>query len=128
MEQGIYELIQPFNLDEFREHNRKKTKELVDKRMSEKEAVSKFIKEGDYIGTELYGTVRCPMSITREIIRQGFKRLRLAGQGVYELDMLAAANCIKSLDWTYIGLEVYGVSNSLRRAVESGYIEKVVEW
>lgn len=128
MEQGIYELIQSFDLNEFRALNRKKTKALVDKRMTEKEAVKKFIHEGDYIGTELYGTVRCPMSLTREIIRQGYKKLRLVGQGVYELDMLAAANCIKALDWTYIGLEVYGVSNSLRRAVESGYIEKVVEW
>ena len=71
MEQGIYELIQPVDLAAFRKHNREKTKALVDKRMSEKEAVARFIKDGDYIGTELYGTVRCPMSITREIIRRG---------------------------------------------------------
>lgn len=129
MEQsGTYDLIQPIDPEAFREHNRKKTKALIDKRMDEREAVSRFIKDGDYIGIELYGTVRCPMSITREIIRQGYKKLRMAGQGVLEIDMLAATNCIKELDWTYIGLEVYGVSHSLRRAVESGYIEKVVEW
>ncbi|MBI2974595.1 MAG: CoA transferase subunit A [Deltaproteobacteria bacterium] len=125
---GTYELIQPFDLEDFRAHNRKKTKALTSKLMSESDAVSRFIKDGDYIGIELYGTVRCPMSITREIIRQRFKRLRMAGQGVLEIDMMAAANCIKALDWTYIGLEVYGVSNSMRRGVESGYIEKVVEW
>jgi acyl CoA:acetate/3-ketoacid CoA transferase alpha subunit len=128
MEQGIYEMIQPLDLEAFRAHNREKTKALVDKQMTEADAVKRFIKEGDYVGTELYGTVRCPMSLVREVIRQGYKRLRFVGQGVYEMDMLAAANCIKALDWTYIGLEVYGVSNSLRRAVESGYIEKVVEW
>lgn len=128
LEEGQGKLIQPFNLDDFRELNRAKEKALTDKRMTEKEAVSRFIREGDYVGIELYGTVRCPMSITREIIRQGFGRLRSAAQGVFEADLLAAANCFKEMDWTYIGLEVYGVSSNLRRTVESGYVETVVEW
>jgi len=42
--------------------------------------------------------------------------------------MLLAASLIKALDFTYIGLEVYGVSNVLRREVESGRVEDVVEW
>ncbi len=96
--------------------------------MTEAEAVSQFIKNGDYIGTELYGTVRAPMSLVNEMVRQGVKDLRVAGQGVLELDMLLAASRIKELDFTYIGLEVYGVSNCLRREVESGRVETVVEW
>ena len=125
---GSGELIQPPDLDAFREWNRNKTKALVDKRMSEAEAVSLYVKDGDYIGTELYGTVRCPMSLVNEIVRQGKKDLRLAGQGVFELDMLLAASLIKKLDLTYVGLEVYGVSNCLRREVESGRVETCVEW
>jgi acyl CoA:acetate/3-ketoacid CoA transferase alpha subunit len=35
---------------------------------------------------------------------------------------------VKTLDLTYIGLEVYGISRALRREVESGRVEKVVEW
>jgi glutaconate CoA-transferase subunit A len=35
---------------------------------------------------------------------------------------------VKALDVTYIGLEVYGVSNCLRREVESGHVETCVEW
>lgn len=128
LKEGKYDLIQPIDIEKFRELNRKKPKGLVDKIMTEREAVSKLIHDGDYVGTELYGTVRCPMSVTREIIRQGVKNLRMVGQGVYELELLAAAGCIKKLDWTYIGLEVYGVSKTLRRAVESGKIDKVVEW
>jgi acyl CoA:acetate/3-ketoacid CoA transferase alpha subunit len=128
LDEGNAPLIQPFDLDEFRAHNRAKDKALVDKRMSESEAISKFVTEGCYVGIELYGTVRCPMSLTRELIRKGYKKLRGVGQGVFEADLLAAANCMKELDWTYIGLEVYGVSHNLRRAVESGYIERVVEW
>jgi acyl CoA:acetate/3-ketoacid CoA transferase alpha subunit len=125
---GQGELIQPVDLDGFREWNRTKTKSLVDKRMTEAEAVSRFVKRGDYIGTELYGTVRCPMSLVNEIVRQGIGELRIAGQGVLELDMLLAAGLVKGLDITYVGLELYGVSNCLRREVESGRVEQVVDW
>jgi acyl CoA:acetate/3-ketoacid CoA transferase alpha subunit len=129
VESGIGELIQPPDLDGFREWNReKKSRTLVDKLMTEQEAVSRFVYDGCYLGTELYGTVRCPMTLVREVIRQGKKDLRLAGQGVTELDLLLGAGVVKTLDVTYIGLEVYGVSSALRRAVESGQVEKVVEW
>jgi glutaconate CoA-transferase subunit A len=129
LQSGTGELIQPFDLDEFREWNRtKKSRKLVDKVMSEQEAVSKFVYDGCYIGTELYGTVRAPMSLAREVVRQGIKNLRVCGQGVLELDLWLAAGLVKKLDITYIGLEVYGTSSALRRAVESGQVEKCVEW
>lgn len=128
LESGSGKLIQPIDIEAFRTWNRNKSKALIDKRMSEDEAVSRFVHDGDYIGTELYGTVRCPMSLVREIIRQRKRNLRLAGQGVMELDMLLAAHTVKEVDITYIGLEVYGVSNGLRREVESGAIETCVDW
>jgi acyl CoA:acetate/3-ketoacid CoA transferase alpha subunit len=129
IESGIGELIQPPDLDGFREWNReKKSRALVDKRMTEAEAISRFVTDGCYIGTELYGTVRCPMSLVREVVRQGKKDLRVAGQGVTELDLWLGAGLVKTLDITYIGLEVYGTSRALRREVESGRVEKVVEW
>ncbi len=121
-------MLQPPDLNAFREHNRNKPRGLIDKRMTEKEAVKKFINDGDYIGTELYGTVRCPQSLINEVIRQGKKDLRVAGQGVYELDLLLGAGLVKALDHTYIGMEVYGISNCLRREVESGRVEHCVEW
>lgn len=129
LQSGTGELIQPFDLDEFREWNRtQKSRKLIDKRMSEQEAISKFVYDGCYIGTELYGTVRAPMSLSREVVRQGKKNLRVCGQGVLELDLWLAAGLVKKLDITYIGLEVYGTSSALRRAVESGQVEKCVEW
>jgi len=129
LESGRGEMIQPPDLDAFREWNRtEKTRKLVDKRMSEAEAVSRFVTDGCYIGTELYGTVRCPMSLAREVVRQGKKDLRVCGQGVLELDLWLAAGLVKKLDVTYIGLEVYGTSSALRRAVESGQVESCVEW
>jgi glutaconate CoA-transferase subunit A len=128
IQSGIGKLIQPPDLNGFREWNRKKPKGLVDKRMTASEAINTFIHDGDYIGTELYGTVRCPVSLVNEIIRQGKKDLKVAGQGVYELDLLLGAGLVKELDITYIGLEVYGISNCLRREVESGRVETCVEW
>jgi acyl CoA:acetate/3-ketoacid CoA transferase alpha subunit len=122
-------LIQPYDLEEFREWNRtQKPRKLIDKLMNEQEAVSRFVSDGCYIGTELYGTVRCPMSLTREVIRQKKANLRVCGQGVLELDMWLAAGLVKKIDLTYIGLEVYGTSPALRRAVESGQVETCVEW
>ena len=128
IESGIGELFQPPDMDAFREWNRKhKSKALVDKLMTEQEAISRFVHDGDYIGTELYGTVRAPMSLMRELIRQGQTDLRVAGQGVLELDILLATGRVRALDITYIGMEVYGTSRSLRREVEAGRI-KTAEW
>ena len=100
---------------------------LKNKVMDEKEAIEKFVHDGDYLGTELYGTVRCPMSLAREIIRQGKKNLRVAGQGIMEIEVLIAAGLVSKLDLTYLGYEVLGLSYVLRRAAESGQL-KIVEW
>ncbi|MCS7197102.1 MAG: CoA transferase subunit A [Candidatus Bipolaricaulota bacterium] len=125
---GQKELLQPPDVEEFRRWIREnKSPVLRDKVMDEHEAVKRFIKDGDYIGIELYGTVRCPMSIVREIVRQGKKRLRLAGQGLLEIDFLVAAGLVDAMDITYVGYEVLGLSNILRRAAESGKV-KLVEW
>ncbi len=127
LESGVGELLQPVDLTAFREWNRQKSRSLVDKRMTEEEAVRRFLKPGMYIGTELYGSVRCPMSLVREVLRQDIGDLRVAGQGVLELDLLLAAHLVKALDLTYVGLELYGVSNCLRREVENGLV-KVTDW
>lgn len=82
VDSGIGELIQPPDMEAFREWNRtQKSRTLIDKRMSEREAISRFVHDGDYIGTELYGTVRCPMSLCRELIRQGKRSCGWPGRG-----------------------------------------------
>jgi acyl CoA:acetate/3-ketoacid CoA transferase alpha subunit len=129
IESGLGELFQPPDPDGFRKyvHEQKNTR-MVDKRMSERDAVAKFVQDGDYLGTELYGTVRAPMSLCREVVRQGKKNLRVAGQGVADIDLLLAAEgTVSALDVTYIAWEVYGISSLLRRAVESGRV-KTTDW
>jgi acyl CoA:acetate/3-ketoacid CoA transferase alpha subunit len=128
IESGIGELFQPPDPDGFRQFVRtKKNTKMVDKVMTEQDAVSRYVNDGDYIGTELYGTVRAPMSLVREVIRQGKKHLRVAGQGIHEIDLLLAADLVDTLDITYVAWEVYGISSCLRRAVESGRV-KTTDW
>ena len=129
IEQGVGELFQPPDPDGFREFVRhRKNTRMVDKVMTEHEAISQFVHDGDYLGTELYGTVRAPMSLMREILRQGRKQLRVAGQGVFDIDLLLAAEgTVATLDITYIAWEVYGISATLRRAVESGKV-RTTDW
>lgn len=128
IESGIGELFQPYSMEAFREWNRtRKSKGFQDKLMSEQEAIARFVQDGDYVGKELYGTVRAPMSLARELVRQGKKHLRAVGQGVLELDLWVAAGLIEAMDITYHGLEVYGISYVLRRAAEGGQL-KLVEW
>ncbi len=126
--EGEFPLIQAVDLEAFREHNRNKPKALIDKQMSDAEAINRFVNDGDYLGVELYGTVRCPISLMRALIRSGKKDFRIAGQGVFEADLLLAADLVREIDFTYIGLEVYGVSNLLRQRVENGSVRKIVEW
>jgi acyl CoA:acetate/3-ketoacid CoA transferase alpha subunit len=128
VESGIGELFCPVDPNGQRDYFRKnKSMALKSKVMNEHEAVSKFVKPGDYLGFELYGSVRCSMSLSREIARQKIGNLKLVGQGINEIDTLIAADLVDALDQTYIGYEVHGISRVLRRAVESGRI-RVTEW
>lgn len=126
--EGKRRLINPPDLEALRALNRQRDKSLRDKRVTEEEAIERFVHDGQYIGIELYGTVRCPMSLTRALLRSGKKGFSLAGQGVHEADLLLAGGLIDRIDCTYIGQEVYGVSPLLRRAVESGQVKEMVEW
>ncbi len=122
------DLLQPPEVEEFRRWMAEnKSTALKEKVMDEREAVKSFIKDGDYLGVELYGTVRCPMSVVREIVRQGKRNLRLAGQGLLEIDFFVAAGLVDAMDLTYVGYEVHGLSNILRRAAEDGKL-KLIEW
>lgn len=121
-------LFQPPDPDGFRRFLRdEKDFSLRSKLLSEREAVKRFIHSGDYIGFELYGTVRAPLSIVREIVRRRIGGLRLMGQGLMDADFLIAAGLVTELDITYVGYEAYGLSPILRRAVERGTI-RLAEW
>jgi len=121
-------LFQPPDPDGLRRFLRdEKDFSLRSKLTTEREAVKRFIHTGDYIGFELYGTVRCPLSVVREVVRQRIGGLRLMGQGLMDADFLIAAGLVTDMDITYVGYEAYGLSPILRRAVEGGKL-RLAEW
>ena len=99
----------------------------TDRRMGEQEAVRKLVGPGDYIATDMYGMVRGPVSVVREIIRQRPGNLGLAGQGGMDIDLLVASGLVKRVDCIYIGHEVFGLSNAYRRRAQGGELE-IAEW
>jgi glutaconate CoA-transferase subunit A len=62
-----------------------------------------------------------PMAFVHELIRQGKRDLTVVGtsNGI-EIDLLAAAGAIATIETAYVGLEEFGLAPSFRRAAEAG--------
>jgi len=106
-----------------------KPRSLKDKRMSVKEAVSRFLQNGNYIAMGGFGHVRVSMIAIYEIIRQRKRNLTMAAKtGVHDLDVLVASGCVDKIDNAYCcGHELRGLSPASRRAVESGRAKVAAE-
>ena len=91
-----------------------------------KEAVSRFIEDGDVIamGTALEAAI--PFSAGHEIIRQNKKDLTLIGPISDMLfDQLIGSGCVRKVVAAWVGNVIMGVGYNLRRAVESGIPRKI---
>ncbi len=117
--------------DEARKALVKKDKSMRDKRMSLKEAVHTFIKDGDNIGIGGFVDIRQPVAITHEMARHGFKDLTLSFQSAgLGPDYLAGAMMvrpdhfsIKRVEFAYWAHEAFGLSPMFRYLAERGMIE-----
>jgi glutaconate CoA-transferase subunit A len=128
--EGKGELIGWYDPDEAREWVQKnKSRELKDKTISPKEAVSRFIKDGDFIASGGFGHIRVSMAIIYEIIRQKKRNLIMAGKtAVHDLDVLVGSGCVNRVEAAYsFGHELRGLSPASRRMVESGRCKVVAE-
>jgi acyl CoA:acetate/3-ketoacid CoA transferase alpha subunit len=97
---------------------------LVNKVVTEQEAISKFVDDGDYIGIDNNMFQRGPSSLVREIIRQRKRNLGFCGKFNYaDIALLAAADCIDRLDVGFIGVGLIPVTNRLNREQM-----KIAEW
>ncbi len=122
-DEGLGKLIGWIDPDENRQWiMENKSKAFNDKRMNEKEAVKKFVKDEDFIAMGGFGHVRVSMSIIYEIIRQKKRNLTMAGKtAVHDLDLLVGAGCVNNVEVAYsFGHELRGLSPASRRAVETG--------
>lgn len=118
-----------------REAFRHKPKQLIDKRMSVAEAVRKFVRDGDYLGSGGFGGDRIATALLHEIVRQGPQDLGFSGHtSTHDFQILCAGNqtgrgrLVARVDAAYIvGLEARGLSPHARRIAESGEVE-FCEW
>jgi acyl CoA:acetate/3-ketoacid CoA transferase alpha subunit len=106
-----------------------KSRELKSKVMTAKEAVTKFVKDGDYIASGGFGHVRVSMSIVYEIIRQKKRNLAMAGKtAVHDLDLLVGCGCVNKVEAAYsFGHELRGLSPSSRKMVQTGKCKVAAE-
>ncbi len=110
--------------DSFREYVRAhKERRLVDKVVSEQEAVSRLVADGDYVAYDQNVAVRGPASLFREIIRQKKKDLWVAAKFTWtDVSLLVAGGCVSRVDvgWMESGPVI-------NRAVKAGKV-KLIEW
>ena len=129
LEEGVNPLFMDPDPDRAREFFRQKTRAMVDKRMTEHEAVERFVPDGCYLAIGGFGANRIPNAIVHEIVRQGRKNLGFLGHtSTHDFQVLAAGKTFNRLDSAYIvGLEARGLSRNARRYMESGEVQ-VTEW
>ena len=122
LDQGVNPIFTDPDPDKAREFFRQKSRAMVDKRMTEKEAVEKFVHDGDYFAAGGFGANRIPNSIIHEIVRQRKKDLGFLGHtSTHDFQVLAAGKCFNRCDAAYIvGLEARGLSPNARKYMQSG--------
>ena len=91
-----------------------------------KEAVSRFVEDGDSIAMGAALEAAIPFSVGHEIIRQGKKDLTLVGPISDMLfDQLIGSGCVKKVVAAWVGNVIMGVGYNMRRAVEDGIPRRI---
>ena len=112
---GFFRPPDPDGLRQFvREH---KERRLVDKRMSEQDAIAKFVFDGAYVSYDTNTWRRGPSSLMREIIRQGRRDLWLAAKfSAHDATLLVSGGCVTKIDvgWMEVGSVITNAMNEGR--------------
>jgi acyl CoA:acetate/3-ketoacid CoA transferase alpha subunit len=109
---GDYHPVDP---DGFREYVRDhKSRALVPKVMTAREAVTRFIADGDYLTYECNYLMRGPNAVVNELIRQQKRDIWLAGKFTYpDVALLVTAGCVTKVDCGFF-LATPAVTNALK--------------
>ena len=130
LEEGKGELLAWMDPDDARDWMMgKKSRQLSDKVMPLKEAVSKFTFNDGYLAMGGFGHIRVSMAGIYEMIRQRRRNLVIAGKtAVHDVDVLIASGVVDRVECAYaFGHELRGLSPAGRRAVEGGKVKVVAE-
>ncbi|HEX7055795.1 MAG TPA: CoA-transferase [Bacilli bacterium] len=89
------------------------------------EEAAALVQDGDILA--LGGNVlhRSPSAFVRELARQGKKKLEVVKTaGAYDIDLLAAAGCLRAVSAGFVGYEnEFGLCPHYRKRVEQGLVE-----
>jgi len=129
VEEGQGILFSDPDPDKARQFFRTKNRKMTNKVMTLKDAIAKFVHDGDYLAIGGFGANRTPVAACHEIVRQGRKNMGFAGHtATHDMEILSAGEVYDRLDVAYVvGLEARGLSSCSRKYVESGKVE-VTEW
>ena len=95
----------PVDLDGFRRWIRDhKNRTMESKLMTEREAIGRFVDDGDYLVYDCEYIHRGPAALERELIRQKKKDLWIGGKFTYvDIGLMIAAACISKIDVGFFG-------------------------
>jgi len=97
---------------------------IIDKRMSAKEAVEKFVSDGDTIGIGGQSIGRVSTFLAHEIIRQNKTNLTLVGCNLsLSMDLLVGAKLVKRTECGSGSFERFGTAFQWRNAIQNNLIE-----
>jgi len=124
LEQGLGELFTNPDPDEARAFFRGKSRTASVKLTTLREAVSRYVHDGDYLVIGGFGAVRTPMAAVHEIVRQGRKNLGFAGHtSTHDIQVLSVGEVYDRVDIAYVvGLEARGLSRACRKLFQSGRV------
>lgn len=96
----------------------------MDKRITLTDAVAR-VPDGALIAAGGNLLHRGPFAFVRELARQGKRDLEIVKTaGAYDVDLLAAAGCLRRASCGFVGFEnEFGLAPAYRRAVEAGAVE-----
>jgi glutaconate CoA-transferase subunit A len=108
---------------------RTKSRRAKPKVMDLAAAISKYVKDGEYLAIGGFGANRTPIAACHEIVRQGRHNMGFAGHtATHDMQILSAGKVFNRLDVAYVvGLEARGLSKCSRAYLESGEVQ-VTEW
>ena len=127
--QGTGPIFMDPDPDKARAFFKEKSRSMSNNLTTIKDAVKKYINEGDYLAIGGFGAIRFPSSICHEIVRQKKKNITFCGHtSTHDFQILSAGKIFNKLDIAYIiGLEARGLSANARKYMESGDVE-ICEW
>jgi len=97
----------------------------MSKVMTTKEAISRFVHDGDFVYIGGY-ICRPPFAAVHEIIRQKKKNLTITrSNAADDFDMMIGAGVVSKFIGTFLSLGVYGLGRCYRRSIEKSIPHKI---